>query len=566
LRKVIGSATSLPLILYPLKITVMQLKFTRTYTHWLILLIFGCLSLYLFSCKSGKSRPREITTAITDTIAMISAPNPIYFDSVALEIFLKEHKNLASYAKAYRDFYAKRQFQYVWYNDSGITETAYGLVAQSLNNLDSNKAFLPYRHQLDSLMNNRNIEGNQHYIPNVDAELHLTGLYFYYAEKVLLGVDASVSSKLGWLIPRKKVSMVALLDSFLLAKDWDSFERNSLNSQYFPLKDALKKYKELGAAGNEVLIPAAEGSAGKLKPGMESPVVGPLRKRLTQLGYAGPLKDTSAYLPDMIAAVNKAKRAYGLKEDSVADKGLINELNVPSVSRSKQLLVNMERFRWVPSKFESNELIVVNIPEFKLHYYIQGMPEWSCNVVVGAPVHKTVIFSGVMDYVVFSPYWYVPQSIIKNEIGLSRAKSPAYLKRKNMEWSGGSLREKPGPTNSLGLVKFIFPNSNSIYLHDTPSKSLFNEDSRAFSHGCIRVAKPFDLAKKVLAYDSSWTDEKINAAMHAGSEKRVVLARKIPVYIGYFTAFSDQQGLVHFRKDVYNRDGKLMEMLAGSGQ
>ena len=541
----------------------MRLMLVRTYALWLVLLIFGGLSLTLNSCKSGKSRPREITSEITDTIAMISAANPIYFDSIQLATFLQEHKNLARFSTAYRDFYRKRNFQYIWYNDQGISENAFGLVAQSLNTIGADAALIPYREQLDSLMNSRNAEGNKNDTPNTDVELHLTGLYFYYAEKVLLGVDASVSAKLGWMIPRKKATMAALLDSFLVAKDWDSFERNSLNSQYFPLKDALKKYSELAAAGNEVVIPAPESSTGKLKPGMDAALISAMRKRLTQLGYAGPMKDTTSYLPDMIAAVNTAKRAFGLKEDSVADKGLINELNVPAATRTKQLLVNMERFRWVPASFESDELIVVNIPEFKLHYYVKGKPEWNCNVVVGTPVHKTVIFSGIMDYVVFSPYWYVPQSIINNEIGVSRAKSAAYLKRNNMEWSGGRLREKPGPGNSLGLVKFIFPNSNSIYLHDTPSKSLFDKDTRAFSHGCIRVQKPFDLAKKVLAYDSSWTDAKIKAAMNAGKEQKVVLQRKIPVYIGYFTAFSDQQGLVHFRKDVYKRDEQLMETLAG---
>lgn len=529
----------------------------------LAFLVIAGFSAILFSCKDGKSRPREITTEITDTIAMISAPNPIYFDSIQLSAFLVQHKSLARFSKAYFDFYKKRNFQYIWYTDKGLTENAFGLVAQSLNTIGTDAALIPYRQQLDSLMNTRTVEGGRNDSPNADAELHLTGLYFYYAEKVLLGVDPSVSAKLGWMIPRKKASMVALLDSFLNAKDWDSFERNSLNRQYFPLKDALKQYKEIAASNNEMVIPAIEGGAGKLKPGMESPALVPLRKRLTQLGYAGPLKDTAAYLPDMIAAVNKAKKAYGYKEDSVADNALIKELNVPAAKRINQLLVNMERFRWVPANFESDELIVVNIPEFKLHYYKKGDPQWECNVVVGTPVNKTVIFSGIMDYVVFSPYWYVPQSIINKEIGLSRAKSPAYLNRKNMEWSGGQLREKPGPNNSLGLVKFIFPNSNSIYLHDTPSKSLFDRDTRAFSHGCIRVAKPFDLAKKVLAYDSSWTDEKIRTAMKAGVEKKVVLQRKIPVYIGYFTAFSDEQGLVHFRKDVYNRDGELMKMLGG---
>jgi L,D-transpeptidase YcbB len=308
------------------------------------------------------------------------------------------------------------------------------------------------------------------------------------------------------------------------------------------------------------MLPAFSGKS--LKPGDKADYVAPLRKRLVQLGYANSLKDTTAYLNDMIGAVNLSKKAYGLKEDSTITKELFQELAIPVKQREKQLLVNMERMRWLPAQIEASDLIFVNIPDFKLVYFENGKPVWNCNVVVGTPAHKTVIFSGVMDYVVFSPYWYVPQSIINNEIGLSRAKSAAYLKRKNMEWSGGSLREKPGPNNSLGLVKFIFPNSNSIYLHDTPAKELFKRDVRAFSHGCIRVEKPFDLAKRVLAYDSSWTDARIQAAMNAGKEQKVILERKVPVYIGYFTAFADKDGLVHFRKDVYRRDQELFESLS----
>jgi len=135
------------------------------------------------------------------------------------------------------------------------------------------------------------------------------------------------------------------------------------------------------------------------------------------------------------------------------------------------------------------------------------------------------------------------------------------LKQHNMEWNGGRVRQKPGPRNSLGLVKFLFPNSNSIYLHDTPSKSLFNEDSRAFSHGCIRVAKPKDLAEIILKQLPEWTPEKIDAAMHRGKEQYVTLKELIPVYIGYFTAFIDKDGQLNFRKDIYNRDDRLLQML-----
>ena len=289
--------------------------------------------------------------------------------------------------------------------------------------------------------------------------------------------------------------------------------------------------------------------------------MGLLRKRLVQLGYAGVLADTNAYTSEMVPVINMAKKAYGFKEDGLISRELYQELQVPVAKRERQLLVNMERMRWVPARFESDVFILVNIPDFKLIYFENGSPTWTCNVVVGTPANKTVIFSGVMDYVVFSPYWYVPNSIITKEIGLSRAKSAAYLKRKNMEWVGGQLREKPGPNNSLGLVKFIFPNSNSIYLHDTPARQLFSRDTRAFSHGCIRVAEPFKLAQYVLRSDPYWTDERIKQAMYAGVEQKVVLKKKIPVYIAYFTAFADKDGLVHFRKDIYARDADLLEAM-----
>lgn len=512
------------------------------------------------ACKTGSSRSREITSEITDTIIQLSEPSKIFFDSLAIDSFINNNPQVQRYAASFRDFYRKHNYQYVWYHEKGLTESAYGLAAHLLPETENDTLLQPIKNILDSLLHADDTSALQK--PDVKIEGLLTAVYFYYTEKVLQGVDEGVSRKLGWFIPRRKLSLPSLLDSFLVAKNWDHFEQNALNSQYFKLKALLEKYKNLDVSGQEIGLPAFSGKA--LKPGDSADYVAPMRKRLVQLGYANALKDTSTFMTDMIGAVNLAKKAYGLKEDSIITKELFQELAVPVKQREEQLLVNMERMRWLPARIEASDLIFVNIPDFKLIYFEKGEPVWNCKVVVGTSANKTVVFSGVMDYVVFSPYWYVPQSIINKEIGLARAKSPAYLKRKNMEWSGGSLREKPGPNNSLGLVKFIFPNSNSIYLHDTPAKDLFNRDVRAFSHGCIRVEKPFDLAKRVLAYDSSWTDMRIQAAMHAGKEQKVILERKIPVYIGYFTAFADKDGLVHFRKDVYKRDGKLLQTLVSS--
>jgi L,D-transpeptidase YcbB len=180
---------------------------------------------------------------------------------------------------------------------------------------------------------------------------------------------------------------------------------------------------------------------------------------------------------------------------------------------------------------------------------------------VGKDLHPTVIFNGDLKYVVFSPYWNVPNSILKKEILPGIKKNPDYLQKHNMEWSGKTVRQKPGPSNSLGLVKFLFPNSHNIYLHDSPAKSLFGESSRAFSHGCIRLAEPEKMADYLLKNDPKWNAEKIHKAMHSLKEQYVTLQDPVEVYIGYLTAWVDNTGKLNFRKDIYNRDQRLADML-----
>jgi L,D-transpeptidase YcbB len=155
----------------------------------------------------------------------------------------------------------------------------------------------------------------------------------------------------------------------------------------------------------------------------------------------------------------------------------------------------------------------------------------------------------------------VPPDILKNEVLPGIRKNPDYLRRNNMEWNGNNIRQKPGPKNSLGLVKFLFPNSYNIYLHDSPAKSLFNQDTRAFSHGCIRVGEPKKLATYLLRKQPEWTESKIDAAMHSGKEKYVTLKTTVPVFIAYLTAWVDRQGQFNFRDDIYKRDDRLESMM-----
>jgi L,D-transpeptidase YcbB len=191
---------------------------------------------------------------------------------------------------------------------------------------------------------------------------------------------------------------------------------------------------------------------------------------------------------------------------------------------------------------------------------------FSMDIVVGKAGTRTVIFNDKLEHIVFSPYWNIPRSITRNEIVPAMNRNPNYLARNNMEITGNSnglpvIRQKPGPNNSLGKVKFLFPNRYAIYFHDTPAKSLFERDQRAFSHGCIRVKEPHKLASYLLRDDNAWNDKEITHAMNRSSEKWVNLKKPVPVVISYFTAYVDEDGKLNFRDDIYGHDKKMISRL-----
>jgi L,D-transpeptidase YcbB len=242
----------------------------------------------------------------------------------------------------------------------------------------------------------------------------------------------------------------------------------------------------------------------------------------------------------------------------------------------KQIELNMDRWRKQPDDL-GERYIMVNVPSFELEVHDGKQVPLRMRVVVGSNENRTPLFSSAMKYVVFSPYWNIPESIMTKETLPKIMKDPNYAMRENLEvvrvsgkrvevidpedidWknvgeSDIQLRQKPGDGNSLGLVKFIFPNPYNVYLHDTPADNLFAKLTRDFSHGCVRVEKPQELAEYVLRDQPEWTSDRIQKAMHAGAEKHVVLKEPIPVHIVYFTAWVDDGGMLHLEKDVYGYD------------
>jgi L,D-transpeptidase YcbB len=242
----------------------------------------------------------------------------------------------------------------------------------------------------------------------------------------------------------------------------------------------------------------------------------------------------------------------------------------------ERIEMNLERWRWVPQDLGARH-VLVNVPRYEMQVIEGEKPVLAMRVIVGAPETPTPLFSDRMTYVVFSPYWNIPESILREETLPRLAEDPDYLLRNNMEvvgtsgevvdaasvdWSdeeaikGLRFRQAPGPENALGLVKFIFPNNFSVYLHDTPGDALFNKQQRTLSHGCIRVEKPVTLAEYVLADRGGWTQPRITQAMHAQEEQTVKLKAPLPVHIGYWTAWVEQDGAVTFADDPYGLDRK----------
>ena len=276
--------------------------------------------------------------------------------------------------------------------------------------------------------------------------------------------------------------------------------------------------------------------------------------------------DTSQVFNDtLVTAVKNFQARHGFSETGSISDSLIKEMNVPVTKRLEQLLMNMDRMRWLANN-PSGNLIVVNIPEFVLHVYEGKQKAFDIDVVVGKEGHNTMMFNGDLNQVVFSPYWNVPPSIVAKEILPAIEKNPNYLAKENMEITGNDdglpvVRQKPGASNALGKVKFLFPNSFNIYFHDTPAKSLFEKDKRAYSHGCIRLKEPEKFANYVLRNQPEWTPEKISEAMNSGDEKYVKVKDPIPVVITYYTAWVDDNGRLNFREDIYGHDERLAEKM-----
>ncbi len=349
---------------------------------------------------------------------------------------------------------------------------------------------------------------------------------------------------------------------------------------------ALQTYTELAKRGGGEQLPPITKT---IVPGDAYAGVPQLTRQLRLVGdlpaNANVPADQSTYSGALVDAVKNFQRRHGRDPNGRIDAQTLADLNVPLSRRVRQMQLTLERWRWLPPI--SQPPVVANIPEFRLRAYDKDFNvAVTMNVVVGrAYGHDTPVFSDTMQYVVFRPYWEVPSSITRGELIPHIARDPDYLSKKGFEvvdsrqdvvaagtvssavlgqLRAGKLfiRQKPGPKNALGLAKFIFPNSYNVYMHDTPATEFFAKSRRDFSHGCIRLEHPADLAAWVLRDNPGWPPERIHAAMNGEATQQVNLAHPIPVLIVYGTVVVPEDGLVYFYDDIYGHDAALEKALA----
>ncbi len=483
-----------------------------------------------------------------------------------------------------KHLYATFQDQLLWLDDKGVHQPRVSALLIALAGADSDAIALG-NYPLSELAQVLNAVDGKHPTAEqlAEADILLSSAFATYGENMLTGQMQPTQYGQNWHInPLEEHVDSALV---LTMRD-DDFAAGLLRMRpqdpgYDSLRVAFARFRTVVAHGGWPSVP--DGRA--LKRGdSDSPArLQALRARLAAEGFLAdttaapqPATDSSTsraaprasrtgpnvYDGQLAAAVADFQAHHGIVVDSMLGTETVTAMNVPANYRLAEIAANLERYRWMPRSLGSR-YIIVNVPQFHLDAYDSGQKALEMKVVVGQDYEDkaTPVFSDSMEFVVFRPYWNVTPDIAAKEIFPKAAEDPDYLQRNNMEVYSDhgqqAVRQLPGPKNSLGLVKFMFPNDFNIYLHDTPDDQLFKKDVRAFSHGCIRLEKPAELATWVLG----WPMDKVQDAMHNGpNNHQVNLPQKIPVYIVYFTTYVTD-GQLYFGNDLYERDATMVQAL-----
>lgn len=539
-------------------------------TTWVLLIV-----LLLLGCNEEKS----IRDSVWGTFSRASSDSTV---AVAIEDLLAQNlpDNLPDNARQNEEiltsFYEARHHRPAWVASNAAGAQAEALL-DALNQADQH-GLDPGFYDTEQLQQRLDTTDDAEALAELDVLL--SAAFIDYASDLDAGRIDPMGVDQEWHAEQEETDYAALLASALERGNVQEAlaDLAPAHEGYQRLKKELARYQALAEDGDWPVIPDGD----VLHVGDTSPRVPALRERLAQAGY---LEATSAsdsvYSEALAEAAYQFQQTNGLAGDSLLGPEMLAALNVPIEERIRTIQLNLERWRWLPRDLGERH-VLVNVPAFKLFAYDENEVEQDMKVIVGAAYsgRGTTIFTDMMEYLVFSPYWNIPPGIANEEILPEARNDRDYLVRNNYEIvshyapdatvydpystslsrvASGELRlrEKPGRGNSLGGVKFMFPNNNAIYLHDTPADHLFDRVERDFSHGCVRVERPVDLAAYALRDKPEWTRQRIESAMFDGNREQVNLDEPIPVYLLYFTAYVEEDGRVRFFRDLYEHDEEL---------
>jgi murein L,D-transpeptidase YcbB/YkuD len=513
-----------------------------------------------------------------DATAADEAPRPdarFYLATRAVPDYVERGARGEALWSAVQSFYRARDYRLVWVTAGRVSAEAEA-VARIVERAED-EGLDGARYRVEPI-GPRAVTAAFNGAPASDADavqdVQLTYVFLKYAADLTGRFDPKAAGPF-WLVRPPPRDLAPWLEQSLQSgRIVASFAALSPpHAAYGAVKAALARYREVARKGGWAALPLRLA----LRRGSRGPQVAALRARLAVEGdlssttASGP---TEAYDSSLAEGVKRFERRHGLVADGVLDAVTVAALNVPVEQRFRQIELNLERWRWLPADL-GRRYVMVNVPSFQLAAHEDGRPAVTMKVVTGKPDSPTPIFGDDMTTVVFSPYWNVPPTIAEDEIIPAVLRDPGYLQRNNLELVRGTrlvgavalrrgdvqIRQRPGTRNSLGLVKLVFPNPFGVYLHGTPASALFARPSRAFSHGCVRVEKPFELARWVLGGLPQWTPSAIQAAMRSGRERPLALPEPIPVYITYQTVQASHDGMVFFWPDVYGHDAAQMPLM-----
>ena len=487
-------------------------------------------------------------------------------------------------------FYERRLYRPAWSDERGPTRLADDLVGAlrraDLEGLRSEDYHLA---GIDALLAGVRADAKRDpaIAPDRWAELDLllTDAFLVYGAHLLAGRVNPETLRPEWLAHPRSADIAAVLEAALASGNIGVMLETLAPPQhgYRRLREALARYREVAASGGWPAIP----DRSTLQLGDSGPPVVALRERLRLEDDLGPAaqQDTALFDEGVEQALKKFQRRHGLAADGAVGVATRAELNVRVERRVEQVELNLERWRWLPKDLGRRH-IIVNIAAFELEVVAEEAVVLSMRVVVGRPFDRTPVLSDTMRYIVLNPYWHVPRNIAAGELLAKVRQDPSYLARYKLrvfpnsgpdarevdpttvDWSAITparfpfrLRQDPGPLNALGRVKFMFLNKYNVYLHDTPARPLFDEAQRDFSHGCIRIQQPIELAVYLLRQDPRWNRDALLGALDEAVDRTVPLPEPMPIHLLYWTAWADEDGTIQFRRDIHGRDAPLLRAL-----